>query len=149
VVFGAGTFYSAGKRHLLHFDTGGDMRNFVSVSVAAVFCFALPAQSQTIDVNHQNRTVEVNVTEEIQAEAEIADVTLGCMSYGKTHEGSLSANPRRVKARLLRRMRNERGAAPRAHVRAVRQDRRALLYVRTAPSREKRLSTRPADTLIE
>ncbi len=62
------------------------MRTFVAVFIAAFFCFTLPAQSQEIAVNHQNRTVEVSVTEKIQAEADIADVTLGCVSYGETHD---------------------------------------------------------------
>lgn len=68
------------------------MRTFVAVFIAAFFCFTLPAQSQEIAVNHQNRTVEVSVTEKIQAEADIADVTLGCVSYGETHDQAYRSN---------------------------------------------------------
>src|ERR1700722_8544459 len=68
------------------------MRSFLGVALAAVFCFALPARSQTIQVSPQNRTVELSVTMRVQVEAEIADVTLGCVTYGQSHDQAYQAN---------------------------------------------------------
>jgi hypothetical protein len=50
------------------------------------------AQSQSIEVNRQNRTVEVIATEKVQVDADIANVTLGCISYGQTHDQAYQAN---------------------------------------------------------
>jgi len=68
------------------------MRSFVGVAIAAFFCLTLPVQSQNIEVNHQNRIVEVNVTERVQVEADIADVTLGCVTYGPSHDQAYRSN---------------------------------------------------------
>jgi len=55
-------------------------------------CFAPSARSQTIDVNRQNRTIEVVVSETVQVEPDIAKVTLGCITYGRTHDEAYQAN---------------------------------------------------------
>jgi uncharacterized protein YggE len=43
-------------------------------------------------VNRQNRTVEIIVTEKVQVDADVANVTLGCISYGQTHDQAYQAN---------------------------------------------------------
>jgi uncharacterized protein len=68
------------------------MRSFLSVSSAAFFCLALTAQSQTIQISRQNRTVQVDVTQRVQVEADIANVTLGCVTYGQSHDQAYQAN---------------------------------------------------------
>lgn len=50
------------------------------------------ALSQSIEVNRQNRTVEVTVTETVRAEPDQAKVTVGCLSYGETHDKAYQAN---------------------------------------------------------
>lgn len=61
---------------------------------AVVFslCFAPSALPQTINVNPQNRTIEVVVTETARVEPDMADVTLGCVTYGQTHDEAYQAN---------------------------------------------------------
>lgn len=71
---------------------GGDMRSFLGFTIAMFFCLAQPARSQTIQVSHQNRTVELSVTTKVRVEAEIADVTLGCVTYGQNHDQAYRAN---------------------------------------------------------
>ncbi len=48
--------------------------------------------AQTVEVNRQNRTVEVVVTETVRVEADVANVTVGCVSYGETHDQAYQAN---------------------------------------------------------
>jgi uncharacterized protein len=50
------------------------------------------ALSQSIEVNRQNRTVEVTVSETVRAEPDQAKVTVGCLSYGETHDKAYQAN---------------------------------------------------------
>jgi uncharacterized protein YggE len=52
--------------------------------------------SQNIDVNRQNRNVEVVVTESISAEPEIANVRLACLTYGQTHDAAYQTNLQRA-----------------------------------------------------
>lgn len=61
---------------------------------AVVFslCFAPSALSQTIEVNRQNRTIEVVVSESARVEPDVANVTLGCLAYGQTHDEAYQAN---------------------------------------------------------
>ena|SRR5487761_369061 len=56
------------------------------------FCFVPSALPQTIDVNPQKRTIEVVVSERVQVEPDIAKVTLGCVTYGQTHDEAYQAN---------------------------------------------------------
>jgi uncharacterized protein len=61
--------------------------------VSALVIFAAPpAFSQTNEINRQNRTVEVVVTESVRVEAEIANISLGCITYGQTHDQAYQAN---------------------------------------------------------
>ncbi|HEX3375941.1 MAG TPA: SIMPL domain-containing protein [Candidatus Acidoferrales bacterium] len=62
--------------------------------VTIVFlCVLVPnAHSQNNEVNRQNRTVEIIATEKVQVVADVANVTLGCVSYGQTHDQAYQAN---------------------------------------------------------
>lgn len=63
-----------------------------SVLLAALLSGSPRSFSQSIEVNRQNRTVEVTVTETVRAEADQAKVTFGCLSYGETHDRAYQAN---------------------------------------------------------
>ncbi len=62
------------------------------VLFAALLPVSPRALSQSIEVNRQNRTVEVTVTETVRAEPDQAKVTVGCLSYGETHDKAYQAN---------------------------------------------------------
>lgn len=68
------------------------MRVALRVSIFAFLLVASSAFSQTIEVNRQNRTVEVIVTETVQVEPDTANVTVGCVTYGQTHDQAYQAN---------------------------------------------------------
>ena len=59
---------------------------------AVILPFTPRAFSQSIEVNRQNRTVEVTVTESVRADPDQAKVTVGCLSYGETHDKAYQAN---------------------------------------------------------
>jgi uncharacterized protein YggE len=62
---------------------------FVSVLVL----FAVPSVfSQTNEINRQHRTVEVVVSESVRVEPDIANISLGCIGYGQTHDQAYQAN---------------------------------------------------------
>lgn len=50
------------------------------------------ARSQENSINRQNRTVEVVVTESVRVEPDLANVTIGCMTYGETHDQAYETN---------------------------------------------------------
>ncbi|MDP9338390.1 MAG: SIMPL domain-containing protein [Acidobacteriota bacterium] len=59
----------------------------------AALLFNSPYTSaQTVEVNRQNRTIEVIVTETVRVEPDVANVTVGCISYGETHDQAYQAN---------------------------------------------------------
>lgn len=62
-----------------------------SAVTASLFC-ATTAYSQTNDINRQNRTIEVIVSETVKVDPDVAVVTLGCISYGETHDQAYQAN---------------------------------------------------------
>ena len=62
------------------------------VLFAALLSVSPRSFSQSIEVNRQNRTVEVTVTETVRAEPDQAKVTVGCLSYGETHDKAYQAN---------------------------------------------------------
>lgn len=68
------------------------MRRWIVIVVAGFSWFAPALLSQTIEVNRQNRTVEVVVTERVQVDADTADVTVGYIAYGQTHDQAYQAN---------------------------------------------------------
>lgn len=63
----------------------------ISAVGVSLFC-AATAYSQTNDINRQNRTIEVVVSETVKVEPDVAVVTLGCISYGETHDQAYQAN---------------------------------------------------------
>jgi uncharacterized protein YggE len=66
---------------------------FVScVLFAALLVVSPRAFPQAIEVNRQNRTVEVTVTETVRAEPDQAKITVGCLSYGETHDKAYQSN---------------------------------------------------------
>jgi uncharacterized protein YggE len=50
------------------------------------------AFSQEIEVNRQNRTIEVLVTESVRVDPDVANITVGCIAYGQTHDQAYQAN---------------------------------------------------------
>ena len=62
------------------------------VLLAALLAVSPRALSQSIEINRQNRTVEVTVSETVRAEPDQAKVTVGCLSYGETHDKAYQAN---------------------------------------------------------
>ena len=70
------------------------MRIMFGVSMAVLIFAAPPIFSQTNEISRQNRTVEVTVTESISVPAEIAEVTIGCLTHGQTHDQAYQENVR-------------------------------------------------------
>jgi hypothetical protein len=55
--------------------------------VPALVLFVVPSVfSQTNEINRQNRTVDVIVTETVSVEPDLANISLGCVAYGQTHD---------------------------------------------------------------
>lgn len=68
------------------------MRPLVT-AVLLLSAFVVPnARSQENIINRQNRTVEVVVTESVRVEPDLANVTIGCMTYGETHDQAYETN---------------------------------------------------------
>ena len=70
------------------------MRSLRGIAIAACLCVAPAAISQTVEVNRQNKTVEVTVTQKVSLEAEVANVTIGCVEYGLSHDSAFQENLR-------------------------------------------------------
>lgn len=68
------------------------MRAMLGVAIAVFLCLAPSVFSQSNDINSQNRTIEVVVSEKAQAEPDIAEVTIGCLTYGQTQDQAYQAN---------------------------------------------------------
>lgn len=68
------------------------MRALIVVGVAVSLLSCPLAFSQTIEINRQNRTIEVVVSERVQVEPDVAEITLGCVAYGRTHDEAYQAN---------------------------------------------------------
>lgn len=67
------------------------MRPIIAVCTL-LFCSVPTALAQTNEINRQNRTIEVIVSETVKVDPDIAVVTLGCISYGETHDEAYQAN---------------------------------------------------------
>lgn len=65
---------------------------FLFGAVILSLCFVPSALSQDNNVNRQNRTIEVVATETLRVEPDVAKVTLGCVTYGQTHDEAYQAN---------------------------------------------------------
>lgn len=50
------------------------------------------AWAQTVEVSRQNRTIEVIVTQTVRVEPDVANITIGCLAYGETHDQAYQAN---------------------------------------------------------
>jgi uncharacterized protein YggE len=70
------------------------MRMKFGIVMAILFCSASTAFSQEIQVSRQNKTIEVRIKETISVEADVADVTIGCLTYGDTHDQTYNDNLR-------------------------------------------------------
>lgn len=70
------------------------MRKVFQLATVALLCAVPSAYSQTVNVSPQNRTVEVSVTESISVDAEVAEVTIGCVKYSSTHDQAYQENLR-------------------------------------------------------
>lgn len=68
------------------------MRFALGVSTLALLLVVPSAFSQTIEVNRQNRTIEIVVTESVRVDPDIANITVGCIAYGQTHDQAYQAN---------------------------------------------------------
>jgi len=66
----------------------------IKLSCIVLLLSASAVSSQTVDVNRQNRTIEVTVSENISVDAEVADVTIGCLKHGTTHDQAYQENLR-------------------------------------------------------
>jgi len=70
------------------------MRIILGVSAVLLSCAAPAVFSQTNEINRQNRTVEVTVTEFISVPAEVAEVTIACLTHGQTNDQAYQENLR-------------------------------------------------------
>jgi uncharacterized protein len=70
------------------------MRKLLGIAIVACLYAAPTALSQTVQVSRQNKTIEVTVTQRISVDAEVADVTIGCLEYGPTHDSAFQENLR-------------------------------------------------------
>jgi uncharacterized protein len=68
------------------------MRVAAGVSLVVFLLIAPSVFSQSVEVNRQNRTIEVIVTETVRVDPEIANITMGCIEYGQTHDQAYQAN---------------------------------------------------------
>jgi uncharacterized protein len=68
--------------------------------LVAMGCLAPAASAQSIEVSRQNRTIEVVSNERITADAEVAEMTIGCVSTAATHDQAYQDNLRRADAIL-------------------------------------------------
>jgi len=68
------------------------MRVATGVSLVVLLLIAPSVFSQSVEVNRQNRTIEVIVTETVRVDPDIANITMGCIEYGQTHDQAYQAN---------------------------------------------------------
>jgi len=64
----------------------------IPILLAVILSLSPYVFAQTVEINRQNRTIEVVVTERVQVDADVAKVTLGCVTYGQTHDQAYQAN---------------------------------------------------------
>jgi len=70
------------------------MRTRLAIAFGILLCTASATFSQSNEISRQNRTVEVTVTESVSVPAEIADVTIACLTHGQTHDEAYQENLR-------------------------------------------------------
>jgi uncharacterized protein len=70
------------------------MRVRLGIAVGALLCITPAAFSQALQVNRENKTVEVTVTQKIEVEADTARVSLEAKTFGETHDAAYLENLR-------------------------------------------------------
>jgi uncharacterized protein len=70
------------------------MKVFWRIAIVVLPFVAPAASAQTIEVSRQNRTVSVEAKQRISVDAEVADITIGCLTYGDTHDQTYNENLR-------------------------------------------------------
>lgn len=70
------------------------MRCRMSLGVLAVAMLFTPScvLPQAVEINRQNRTIEVIVTETVRVDADLANIVIGCIAYGQTHDQAYQTN---------------------------------------------------------
>jgi uncharacterized protein len=62
--------------------------------------FALATQAQTVEVNQQNRTIELTTTSSIDLTADLVSIEVGYHNWGPTHDAAYDENTRVAEAIL-------------------------------------------------
>ncbi len=70
------------------------MRMKLGIVVGILLCVASATFSQSNEISRQNRTVEISATESISAPAEVAEITIACLTHGQTHDQAYQENLR-------------------------------------------------------
>ncbi len=70
------------------------MRMKLGIAIGLLLCVASAAFPQSNEISRQNRTVEISATESISAPAEVADITIACLTHGQTHDQAYQENLR-------------------------------------------------------
>src|SRR5580658_6693815 len=73
---------------------------FAALAILAIGCLA-SASAQTVQVNQQNRTIEIAATSSIQVTADRVTISAGYHNYGPTHDAAFAENAR-VAAHILK-----------------------------------------------
>lgn len=77
------------------------MRLYKSYFVIVLLSSTAIARAQTVQVNQQNRTIEIAATASIQITADRVTLTAGYRNYGPTHEAAFAENAR-IAAQILK-----------------------------------------------
>jgi uncharacterized protein len=70
-------------------------------TAALIFLCAGITQAQTVQVNLQNRTIEIAASSSIEVEADLVTIAVGYQNYGPTHDAAYAENAR-IAAQILR-----------------------------------------------
>jgi uncharacterized protein YggE len=73
---------------------------FVALAILAIGCLT-SASAQTVQVNQQNRTIEIAATSSIRVTADRVTITAGYHNYGPTHDAAFAKNSR-IAAQILK-----------------------------------------------
>lgn len=68
------------------------MRTVLLAAFAFCFLCVFSAFCQENQISRQNRSIEVVASETVKVEPDIAEVTLGCVTYGETHDQAYQNN---------------------------------------------------------
>lgn len=71
-----------------------------ALTILVLGCF-VGASAQTVQVNQQNRTIEIAATSSIQVTADRVTITVGYHNYGPTHDAAF-ANNAKIAAQILK-----------------------------------------------